>query len=86
MVLNTRALLRGLNEANTAAVCAELTKRGAGAFRLMPWHTAAGDGALLLTVRPDRMEIDGAEERGYLLGLTPAELETGGDCRAVIGV
>ena len=79
-----RALLRALDGGNAPAVCAELTGRGAGLFRLMPYQTAAGS-ALLLLIRPDRLEIDGAAEDGYLLGLSPAELEAGGECRAVIG-
>lgn len=80
-----RALLLALNAENAAAVCAELVRRGAGSFRLMPCRTAAG-GALLLTICPERLEIDGKKEEGYLLGISPAELEAGGDCRAVIGV
>lgn len=80
-----RPLLRMLDGRNVAAVCAALVERGAGAFRLVPYRTASG-GGLLLAFRPDRLTVDGREETGYLLGVTPTELDVSGECRAVIGV
>ena len=80
-----RPLLRMLDGRNVTAVCAALVERGAGAFRLVPYRTASG-GGLLLAFRPDRLTVDGREETGYLLGVTPTELDVSGECRAVIGV
>ena len=52
---------------------------------LLPAKTA-GQSALLLLFRPDRVFLDGREEKGYVLGLTMEPMELGGDCRALIGV
>lgn len=80
-----RPLLMAMEARNVAAVCEGLMMRGAGAFRLVPYQTASGSG-LLLAVKPDRLLVDGKEETGYLLGISPEELDAAGECRAVIGV
>ena len=54
-------------------------------FWLLPAKTA-GQSALLLLFRPDKVFLDGREENGYVVGLTMEPMELGGDCRALIGV
>lgn len=51
---------------------------------LLPYRTAEESG-LLVTLRPDRLEIDGKVTDGYILGLAACETEGACGCRALIG-
>lgn len=53
-------------------------------FSLIPYSTASGSG-LMLTIRPDKVTVDG-KVRNYILGVSPHEINAAGNCRAVIGV
>lgn len=55
------------------------------AFWLLPAKTVE-QSAMLLLFRPDRLYLDGQEERGYVVGLTTEPMNIGGDCRGLIGV
>ena len=78
---------------------AELLRRGGDPQQLLPELKAlcaaplwllpaktAGQSALLLIFRPDKVFLDGREAQGYVAGLTMEPMYLGGDCRALIGV
>lgn len=78
---------------------AELLRRGGDPQQLLPELKAlcvaplwllpaktAGQSALLLLFRPDKVFLDGREAQGYVAGLTMEPMYLGGDCRALIGV
>ena len=79
------ALLRNLSCGASEEFLPKLCRCCKKAFWLLPMHTAAENG-MLLVFRPERLYIDGALSEEYLLGLTTQTMEIGGDCHALMGV
>ncbi|MBQ5813219.1 MAG: sigma-E processing peptidase SpoIIGA [Clostridia bacterium] len=77
-------LLDGLAADNTSSVFESLVSCGGPAFGMAP-YTAVGGKGMMITVRPDRIEIDGKESSSYILGISADEIETACGCRALIG-
>ena len=53
-------------------------------FRLVPYSAVGIKMALLPVFRPDRLLIDGCEQKDILVGLCPTELNGNGEYSAVI--
>ena len=51
---------------------------------LLHYRTAGGDG-LLVTLRPDILQVDNMERQDYILGIAARELECAPGCRGLIG-
>lgn len=79
------ALLRNLSCGSPEVLLPQLRRCCKTAFWLLPMHTAAENG-MLLVFRPEKLYIDGIISEEYLLGLTPQTMEIGGDCQALMGV
>ena len=55
-----------------------------GRYGMAPYTAVSGRG-LIVTVRPDRLFIDGKEISEYVLGISGEEIATVCGCRALIG-
>lgn len=78
----TAQLLR--QNLDAESLLTQLRGREEGAFWLLPLHTAAAKG-LVVVFRPQRLWLDGTEREDYLFGIAPEPIQTGGDCRGLIG-
>lgn len=56
-----------------------------GRFHLLPYRAVGVDRGLLLALRVDRLELDGADQGPLLVALSPTPVSDGGGYRALIG-
>ena len=56
-----------------------------GRFYLLPYRAVGVDRGLLLALRVDRLELDGADQGPLLVALSPTPVSDGGGYRALIG-
>lgn len=80
-----RRALEGLTDSNAAQVFQQLEREGGGRFLLAPYQAVGRPGALLLTLRPDRVTVDGQASPQYLIGLSPTLLGLPEGAGAIIG-
>lgn len=80
-----RRALEGLNAGNAAQIFQQLEKEGGRRFLLAPYRTVGQPGALMLTLRPDQVTLDGQPSRDYLIGLSPGLLGLPEGACAVVG-
>lgn len=80
-----RRVLEGLTASNAAQIFQQLEQEGGGRFLLAPYQAVGRPGALLLTLRPDRVMVDGQDSRQYLIGLSPTLLGLPEGAGAIIG-
>lgn len=55
-----------------------------GRFRLLPYRAVGVDRGLLLALRVDRLEVNGVDQRGRLVALSPTQVSDGGGYRGLI--
>ena len=55
-----------------------------GRFRLLPYRAVGVDRGLLLALRVDRLEVNGVDQRGRLVALSPTPVSDGGGYRGLI--
>ncbi len=55
-----------------------------GEFKLIPYKTVGSDFSLMLTYRPQSIELDGKELSGALIGFCPYSVSDGGTYSAII--
>ncbi|MBQ2691643.1 MAG: sigma-E processing peptidase SpoIIGA [Clostridia bacterium] len=77
-------LLDDLESANVSSVFERLAACGGPAYGIAP-YTAVGGRGMMITIRPDTVEVDGRLSDGYILGISADEIETACGCRALIG-
>ena len=80
-----RRALEGLDAGNAAQVFQKLGQEGGRRFLLAPYQAVGQPGALLLTLRPDRVTLDGQPSQDYLIGLSPSLLGLPEGACAIIG-
>lgn len=56
-----------------------------GRFRLLPYRAVGVDRGLLLALRVDRLEVNGVDQGGILVALSPTPVSDGGGYRALVG-
>ncbi len=78
-------IISALTPDNTPDSYAGLAGGGA-AFRLIPCRTATDGGGMIIAFKPDRLLVDGSAQDKYLVGISPAAIETGDGSRAIVGV
>lgn len=61
------------------------TGRWRGRFRLIPYRAVGVECGLLLALQPDRVTLNGRENRGMLVALSPTPVSDGGSYRALVG-
>lgn len=61
------------------------TGRWRGRFRLIPYRAVGVECGLLLALQPDRVELNGRENGGVLVALSPTPVSDGGIYRALVG-
>ena len=54
-------------------------------FLLLPYQAVGQPGALLLAMKPDKMLVDGREEKEVLIGIAPGRISTPEGCQAILG-
>lgn len=59
--------------------------RRPGRFRLLPYRAVGTERGLLLTLRADRVELDGARQESTLVALSPNPVSDGGGYQALAG-
>ena len=69
-----------------AAGLEQLNSRWPGRFRLIPYRAVGTERGLLLAARLDRVEVDGEEQLGALVALSPNPVSDGGSYQALAGV
>lgn len=57
-----------------------------GRFRLLPYRAVGTDRGLLLTLRADRVELDGKQQESTLVALSPNPVSDGGGYQVLAGV
>lgn len=71
-----REPVRGLNRLSTG--------EWKGRFRLLPYRAVGVDRGLLLALRVDRLEVNGADQGALLVALSPTPVSDGGGYRGLI--
>ena len=54
-------------------------------FLLLPYQAVGQPAALLLAMKPDKMLVDGREEKEVLIGIAPGRISTPEGCQAILG-
>lgn len=69
-----------------AAGLEQFNRRWPGRFRLIPYRAVGTERGLLLAARLDRVEVDGEEQVGALVALSPNPVSDGGSYQVLAGV
>lgn len=54
-------------------------------FLLLPYQAVGQSGALLLAMKPDKILVDGREEKEVLIGIAPGRISTPQGCQGILG-
>lgn len=57
----------------------------AAGFRLIPYRTVGKDAGMLLSFRPEKVEVGGKPKKGILIAFAPTEISEGAGYSALIG-
>lgn len=68
-----------------AGALERLNRRWPGRFRLLPYRSVGMDRGLLLAVRPDCVELNGARQSGILVAFSPNPVSDGGSYQVLMG-
>ncbi|MEA4921294.1 MAG: sigma-E processing peptidase SpoIIGA [Clostridiaceae bacterium] len=77
-------LISGLSRENIAQTFEKLAAQYPSVYGIAPFTSVGGNG-LMITIKPEKLEIDGMDTDEYILGLSMDEIETVCGCRALIG-
>lgn len=77
-------LIAGLRRENIAQTFEKLAAKYPSVYGIAPFTSVGGTG-LMITIKPESLEIDGMDTDEYILGVSMDEIETVCGCRALIG-